>query len=245
MATKSRKATSAPPQVPPPPIPVLSPDSVTSATEWRSGSKDGFVVELPSGKKARLKRTMNLMSLLEKGKIPNPLAGRIKEMIASQKAAPDIMGDDAEEVLPQLLALVATQVKRIFVEPRIETEPEDWDEEDDGEWEPSEGAIALDDVDMQDRMFAFAFAQGMALDLTAFRQQQAQAVADLQDVSRVAGKAKQSASPDGPVPGVVPGRGDVDVRKQRGTSDVPGGSGAGEGSGEGSRENESVEAGAG
>lgn len=243
MATKQRQRAAAQPS-PPVASPVRDPSEVTSASQWRSGSKEGFVIELPSGFKARVKRTMNLLSLLEKGKIPNPLAGSIKQMIATQSPMPSLGGEDAQEMLPQLLELVNHQIKRIFVEPRVETEPEDWDEDDDGEWEPSEGAIALDDINMQDRMFAFAFAQGMSLDLEAFRRQQAQAVATLQDVGGVAGEAEQPASSGGPVPGVVPGRSDVDVRESRGTSDEPSGAGAGQASAEAGSEAEGADGGA-
>lgn len=213
MATKKRTATPPPPQSPI--MPVLSPDSVTPAEAWRTGAKEGFVIELPSGKRARVKRTMNLLTMLEKGKIPNPLAGRMREMIAERKAMPELKGDDASEAVPQLLDLVAAQVKRNFVEPRVEEEPADWDEETDGEWEPSEGAISLEDVDMQDRMYAFAFAQGMALDLEKFRRQQATALATVQNVAGLATNPSGPAVPDRPVPGVVSERGGVDVRQPR------------------------------
>lgn len=228
MATSPKKRATTKPPKQEATVPVYSPDSVTSAEAWRTGSKDGFVIELPSGKRARIRRTMNLLAMLEKGKIPNPLAGRIREMISERKAMPELKGDDANEAVPQLLELVAAQVKRIFVEPRVEEEPADWDEDTDGEWEPSEGAIALEDVDMQDRMYAFAYAQGMALDLETFRRKQAEAMATLQNVTGLATDPGGAASPDRPVPGVLSERGGVDVRDARGTPDGGGGEESGE-----------------
>lgn len=197
-----------------PGVPVRHPDSVTPASAWRSSAKDGFVVELPSGNRARLRRTMNLVSLLESGQIPNPLAGAVRTMIGERKVEINV-GEDTPEAMLQMLELVNTQLPRIFVEPRVEVQPADWNAAEQGEWEPSEGAIALVDIDYPDRMFAFSYAQGQALDLDDFRARQAEAMANLQHGARVAHDPGNLAASDGPVPGVVPERGDVDVRPSR------------------------------
>lgn len=198
---------------------------VTSAQTWRTQAKEGFVTELPSGNVARIRRTMNLFDMLEKGEIPNPLAGRIKEMInAGSGGIPTVTGPDADEAVPQLLDLIADQVVQIFVEPRVERQPKDWDVEKQGKWEPSEGAIAIDDITMQDRMFVFAFAQGMALDLEAFRRQSEEIMATPPNVARLAADPGEPAVSDGPVPGVLPERGSVDVRSPRRGADERGGS---------------------
>lgn len=232
MATKQRKAA-----VPARPAreQVHDPSAVTAASEWRSASKEGFVIELPSGKFARVKRTMNLLSMLEKGKIPNPLAGMISTMIREQKPMPDMQSADMESV-GQLLELVNKQMLRCFVEPRVEAQPDDWDEDDDGEWEPSEGAITLDDITWPDKMYVFAYAQGMALDLSGFREQQEQALATAQHGTNVQDPPVTPPASDGPVPGILPGRGDLDVGDVRGAEPGRGSGDTGEAKAEGSDE---------
>lgn len=228
---------------------------VTPASQWRTQTKEGFVTELPSGNFARIRRTMDLFDLLKNGQIPNPLAARIKDMLNSKGGGlPDLSqgeGDQGEAVT-QMMDLVARQCVATFVEPRVEVKPDDWDpeaidpdtKEKKGEWEPSEGAISIDDLTIQDRMFVFAFAQGMALDLSAFRGQPAAPVAPVTHGEGVAADPGVSAVPDGPVPGVLPERGDVAVRESGGTPAARSGGGPRKASGQGSRKAKGAKGGA-
>ena len=71
-------------------IPVLTEADITSADDWDSPSLDseGFVLELPSGKVVRARRTLNMMDLIQKGQIPNPLREIVMAIIAEGDSGP-------------------------------------------------------------------------------------------------------------------------------------------------------------
>jgi hypothetical protein len=181
MTTKPRKA--APPK--------SGTQQVTSAAAWRSSAEKGHVVPLPSGNTARLRRTLDLPELLKKGVIPNPLAPLIQKMLATKAATIDPASENAEEAMLQMVELVNGQIPKIFLEPRVEICPDDWDYGKNGQWEPSEGAIALEDLDFEDRMFAFAFSQGGPDDVATFRNKREAALATLEDGSGVQREAER------------------------------------------------------
>jgi hypothetical protein len=106
--------------------PPVAVDAVpTSPEAWgRSSSAnqaDGFVVELPSGNFAKIRRTLDLPTLLRSGQIPNPLAGIVRKAMA--EGDPDILKNIPQEksgpVMEQLLDLMDTVVCRSMIEPRV------------------------------------------------------------------------------------------------------------------------------
>jgi hypothetical protein len=176
---------------------------VTSAAAWSAPRREGMIVELPSGNVARLRRSIDLMYLLKTGQIPNPLAGIVQNMIKQQNAAFP-MKDMDEKALQQMLDLVENTCVQCFVEPRVEI-PEriDSEIEEDGKmvpvkianpaWEPSEGAISIDDLNAKDKFFVFGFVQGGTTDLRPFRDQPEQAVDAAQDGDGVQPEAEPTA----------------------------------------------------
>lgn len=144
---------------------------VTSASEWKTAKKQGQVIELPSGKRMRVKRTMSLMVLLKSGQIPNPLAGLVQDMISKGDKGIDMKNVDLD-ALKQLLALADETVLKAAVEPRVQDLPPD---------ETDDDAISLEDIEPEDRMYIFTFAQGVAADLATFRTVESEVVARLSD----------------------------------------------------------------
>lgn len=211
----------------------------TSANEWRSARREGVLVTLPSGNRARILRTFDLLVALEQGRIPNPLAAIVTKAI--QHRGGDLaMADLAEEpeALGQMLQHVDSQIVKIFREPRVMLVP---DGENHATWEPPEGYISIADLDIQDRMFAYFFAQGGAGDLESFREASAKAMAAARDGGEVRDDASGTPESGGSVGGVLPERGDVPVVDARGESTDPGDEGitergAGEDGSEGSPE---------
>lgn len=166
---------------------------VTSASEWRSAAKEGHLLELPSGNRARVRRTLNLMKMLKAGRIPNPLQGLVQDMVNQNRAAPD-MSKATPESMQQMLDLVDSQIPIIFIEPKVERAPEGHDPDIDGPFVPSDpNAVALDDIDIEDRMFVFTFAQGGPSEVASFREGQVAALASLGDGEGLEGEAEPSA----------------------------------------------------
>lgn len=181
----------------------------TSATEWRTKRTEGMLVTLPSGNVVRAKRTMDLMTLLRTGTIPNPLRGLIDGMIQGQaKGKPQTVNPDelSDEGFKQFLELLdSTIVKAVLEPPVVETPtppmpPEDIEDQEAyakyqeemitwEQWEPEPGHISTSDFDLEDKMFIFLVAHGMVNDLSSFRQVTDQHMAAVQD-----GRAVQQPS---------------------------------------------------
>lgn len=167
-----------------PNAPVVGAPNPTSASAWRSARKAGFIVILPSGNTARVRRTLDLFERLKKNSIPNPLAGIVQEMIQGKQAAVDISKLD-EETTAQMLQLMDDTVVKMFIDPKVVSIPEDADIS----WEPPEGCISTADINLEDKVFLFGVAQGAVADAEQFRRQSEAAMADLQDGSGVEGSA--------------------------------------------------------
>lgn len=168
---------------------------ITDAGTWRSKRKEGFVTRLPSGNTCRVRRTMDLMTLLRSGQIPNPLAKIVKESI---KTAGDISKMDTsdldEEAIEQMLVLMEDTAIKAIVEPPVKRPPEDLDDPEG--WQPPEGCISTYDLTIEDKFFIFQVAQGGAADLGNFRTEQAAAMARVPDGQAVP-RAAQPASGGG------------------------------------------------
>jgi len=152
----------------------------TSAAEWNKGRTyggEGFVIELPSGNFARVRRSLDLPSLLRSGKIPNPLGDAIGEMMVQGKEGlPDTEFD--RTMLLQLMDLLDQTACSMMVEPRVSMPSVRLNEESDEayfkrieEWEPEEGTISIFDLALEDKLFLFYVGQGAAADLERFREE--------------------------------------------------------------------------
>jgi hypothetical protein len=185
-----------------PQSPINTPQ-VTPASEWRK-KKQGFVVTLPGGNVIRMRRTMDLFSLVKAGKIPNPLAGIVKSAMKQGGGAPDpeeMAKNLNEEAIVQMLELVDASIPKIVLEPRVVARPDDAD----FDWEPPEGAIEVTDLEVEERMFIYSVAQGGAADLESFREQQNSFMAPPSDGSDVPSAPEQPVEDQGPVDSVVSG----------------------------------------
>lgn len=168
-----------------------APVQATAASAWKKSENVvvGHLITLPSGNVARLRRTMNLPELLRTGKIPNPLAGYVNEAIATKNPASAQPKDDDPQAIVQMVQLIQGQLPMIFLEPKVATQPPHWDEAKQGQWEPAEDEVNIIDIDPEDAMFAFAFAQGGPADVARFRAEQAKIVASVADEQGVEGEA--------------------------------------------------------
>lgn len=163
---------------------------VTSAGAWNSARKEGFVIELPSGNVARLRKTLTLITLIRSGQIPNPLAKHVNKMVQERGAALDLK-DLEPDAMMQMLDLVNNEIPKIFIEPRVYEVP---DGEDASTWQPEdENGISITDLAYEDRFFAYSFAQGGPSDLATFRE----STPSLADLPDGAGVPDEAVSPAG------------------------------------------------
>lgn len=167
----------------------------TPAAEWGT---PGFVVLLPSGRTVRVTRSKILFTMLKDNNLPNPLArvvGKMMEEFSNKKrdqvVPEDILKELGPEGVPTLMRFVDDCVISCMLEPRCErpymAEIIDDDPENNKaelkkqvEWEPTFGAISLEQVEMEDRAFIFQVAMGGATDLESFREQSKAALASPQ-----------------------------------------------------------------
>lgn len=163
----------------------------TSASDWgKATANDGFVTTLPSGHVARVRRTLDLPILIKSGQIANPLKSILKKMMDSGGGGnimEEVQADASGKSSEQLLDLLNDTTVRVMVEPRVSQPPrqergEDWDAYTDriAGWDPDPGTVSVFKIDMPDKMFLFAVAQGMAADLEMFRHQSSAVVDALQ-----------------------------------------------------------------
>lgn len=169
-----------------PPAPTGEP---TAPTAWRSVRRQGHLITLPSGNAARVRRTFNMINLIEQGSIPNPLGKHIADAVAEAREGSTVGGmldlrkldqstEEGQLAFAQFLRLMMESMSDIFVSPRVLQIPEG---EDAGTWEPGyregklahpeeqENAISVADLDVADQMYAFSFAQGGAESMASFR----------------------------------------------------------------------------
>lgn len=160
---------------------------VTSGTEWRRAREKGELVELPSGKVARL-RPISLLSLMKRGRIPDPLSAVISEMIGGKTKK----GIDLEtfQGFAELLELVCREA---FVEPKIVDEPGADDE------------IGAMDVGFDDQLFVFNHAQGEIQLMRPFRSERAGDVEAAHGSEDVPVEAQPDGGDRGDVGGVLSG----------------------------------------
>jgi hypothetical protein len=197
---------------------------ITTAEEWNTPAhiprEVGIVVTLPSGRNVRVRRTMDMMTLLQSGRLPNPLAQIVNDMITTgdgdlQKA---LRETEDPEAVRQLFDLMNQTMAKTFVEPQVSSPPprerdEDWDaymkridlperEADESEedfqkryfrdgWH-RKGTVSVFDIEMPDKMYVFAVAQGAASDLARFRDESESVVGAVQPSKRVVKPTKRT-----------------------------------------------------
>lgn len=162
------------------------PLEATPATAWRKKREEGFLTTLPSGNVARIRRTMDLLTLLKTGSIPNPLRGVLQKSMNKGGAPQKVdLNEFDREALEQFIDLLDNTLASCFIEPKVQPtpeapqKPEEATEEEVAEWrqklieweqwEPDPGYIATGDIDMEDKMYVFTVAQGMVADVASFR----------------------------------------------------------------------------
>lgn len=163
----------------PPTVPVYSEDKITPISQWKSNTGIGQVIELPSGNFVKLRRTMNLTTLLSSGKIPNPLADIVRGMISTGKTEMNI-GELDKDAAMQFAVLVHEQIQEIFIKPKVQARPDDWDDDEHGVWIPDADAMDINMLSFEDQMYAFTWAQGAATDLATFRTRAIESMATVQ-----------------------------------------------------------------
>jgi len=141
----------------------------TSAEEWKSPRKQGFLIMLPSGNVMRMRRTMNIVKAVKAGTIPNPLGQIVRNQIGG--GMPLLrMADLPEDAMVQTLDLIDQSVLLAAVEPKVEIPPEDADPE---FWSPeTPGTISIMDLSLVDKLFITQVAQGGTTNLDRFREEQ-------------------------------------------------------------------------
>lgn len=169
---------------------------ITDASAWRSPRKEGLVVKLPSGNSCRVRRTLDLFTLLKTGQIPNPLRTLIRKSIEEHgKDQPMQLEGLTEESLQQMMELIDNCVIKAVVEPPVRVPPED--ESDPSGWLPPEGCISIYDLTLPDKMFIFDVAQGAAMDLQPFREKQEQAIQSVRNGAGVPSAAELASRSGG------------------------------------------------
>lgn len=182
--------------------PILVP---TPASEWGAVAEDGFLVTLPSGHVAKIRRTLDLPILIKSGQIPNPLRNMLRKMMDGQveNLPAEVSTDLSGKAQEQLYDLLNDTTVRTMLDPKVSQPPrqmtgeswEDYTTRIDG-WQPDPGTVSVFAIDTIDQMFLFGVAQGMAADLETFRSQSGGAMAAVQTSEGLVGAAVEPAGPE-------------------------------------------------
>lgn len=159
---------------------------VTSPLAWKRPGVMGDLVELPSGNVVRCLRP-GMQNFLELGLIPNALLPQVEAALGEHKL-PKISEVMEDVTLLEAAARFTDDVVMYCVkDPEILPVPPDPEEE------RIEGALYIDDVEMEDRVFIFQFAVGGTRSVQRFRQLQAADMATLAAESVSEDEAQQPA----------------------------------------------------
>jgi len=143
---------------------------VTSAKVWRTPRNQGEVIELPSGKVARI-RSVALDSLIAQGEIPDLLSPLASQTLWREMTFEDIAEDG--KLAKGYIELINAVLPAAFLEPKI-VAPEDLDEESDDE-------ITLADLAWVDKTHVFQLVLLPTEALESFRKEQERDVESLSD----------------------------------------------------------------
>lgn len=166
--------------LPPAPQTLSMDPNPTPASAWRSTRAKGFTVQLPSsGNRATIRRTLDLFDRLKPDSdhpVPNPLNRIIMEMIETGNE--NLKLNEMEpETLIQMMELIDSTVVKMVIAPPVVIPPDDAPMT----WQPPEGSISIEDIDLTDRMFLFTVSMGGTTDLGRFREQQEKLLAAVQN----------------------------------------------------------------
>lgn len=146
---------------------------VTSTAGWKA--KKAKLVEMPSGNVARLGRP-GMQSFVTRGLIPNSLMDPIQKAIAQGKDPdPAEMRNLASEpeAMMQFFLLIDDVCVEVFQDPKLHHILDD----EGNPVERDENLLYVDEVDSDDKMFAFNYAVGGTQDVAQFRQEQKELLA--------------------------------------------------------------------
>lgn len=150
---------------------------VSKASDW----KQGEVVQLPSGKVARLKKPDVINLILANGRIPDVFMPILFGKDARQGQSADI--ELTPELLQDMLPMMNTIIQVCFVEPRIVDNPD-------------ENTLGVNDVAWADKLWVFQWVfggQGHAA--ATFPRQQAGNVATVSNGNGVRSKPPRATRP--------------------------------------------------
>jgi hypothetical protein len=130
---------------------------VTDVTTWRKKRQEGELVTLPSGLVVR-RRRVHILDLAVQGKIPAPLVTLAAEMVSATRRKLDLDG------MQRYADVVNLVVKAAMVEPPVGDEA-------------TEAQLAVDEMEMLDRLAIFNDGNVPTRPLRIFRPEQTQSVA--------------------------------------------------------------------
>lgn len=136
---------------------------VTSANQWGRAVTEGKAIPFPSGNVARVRR-YNIMYLSKIGKIPNKLQAIVQGFISDPAGADlsKVAGD--KDGIASMMELLDITCEMCFIEPKVKKLKK-------GET-LAEDEISVEDVDLNDKLYLFDWAQGEVDDVEAFREKQ-------------------------------------------------------------------------
>lgn len=154
------------------PSDLQSPLAPTPASEWRKPREEGYLVELPSGHRARL-GPVDLSQMLLDGRIPDLLTPFVTQMLyegvneedLEKQFSPEAVLDRAGETME----LINRVCSASFLDPRVVQE------------DPGDGEILIEDVSIDDRSYVFSLAIYGARALESFRVGQESPVEPVRD----------------------------------------------------------------
>jgi len=161
------------------------PKTKTPKKGWNKTKNEDLT--LPSGEVCKVKRP-GLEAFISRGLIPDPLMPFIMDQLNKAKGTPPGKSEVGEKDLSKLMKdpaklaamidLVDAVLVDVVIEPTVLPVPENNEDRRDDVFYP-------DEVDLEDKMFIFAYAVGGTRDLERFRAESAGALAGVEDVAGV------------------------------------------------------------
>lgn len=174
-----------------------TPLQVTSPDSWGASSAaaaDTQVIELPSGNVVEARRTLSILRVVQEGQIPNPLRGIVLAMIQTGEMNMPSGANQDMKLMGQFADFLDSVAVDTVVSPPVDrptprgkvtddkgalVNPDETNDEyyeRISDWHPKAGHLSVFQLDANDKMFLFIFAQGAAADAKTFRLLQEQPV---------------------------------------------------------------------
>lgn len=183
-----------------------TPLQVTSPESWGANAAAAPVatqmIELPSGNVVEARRTLSILRVVQEGQIPNPLRGVILRMITAGDMDMPTGAQHDMKLMTQFADFLDSVAVDTVINPPIDrptprgkvvdksgklVNPEETGDEyyeRIEKWVPKKGHLSVFQLDANDKMFLFIFAQGAAADAKTFRALQEQSVEPVADVKK-------------------------------------------------------------